>query len=262
MPAQSVRSRISLAVFLMILVTGLALPALAQPEAPKNLQYFPKDIERQELIGYMRDFSFALGVACTHCHGTEEQTGFRLKGVDFSLDLKPAKAKAREMLRMTEQINAKLLAQIPASKLDLKVSCFTCHSGLALPETIEARVLRVLEADGVDAAVEDYRATRERYFGSAAYNFREQPLVEVAGDLHEAGKYKAAVAISRLNLEFHAESGQSKFRLAEAYFELGDTKQAREIYEKILEDRPNDQRVRERLKKLEKASQAEPVDKS
>src|SRR5262245_50489492 len=128
------------------MIAGLALAAEGQPEAPKNLKYFPKDITRDELIGKMRQFSFALGVPCTHCHGTAEQTTFDLLGVDFSTDLKPTKNKARDMLRMTDEINSKLLAKIPHSDLNLKVACVTCHSGLALPETIEARVLRNVKA--------------------------------------------------------------------------------------------------------------------
>jgi tetratricopeptide (TPR) repeat protein len=234
----------------MAFLVGPGVCSADEPEPPKNLQYFPKDIEREVLIDAMRDFSFALGVACTHCHGTEEQTGYSLKGVDFALDLKPTKAKAREMLRMTEQINTKLLSQIPSSPLDLKVSCFTCHSGLSLPETIQARVLRTIEAKGLEAALEDYRATRERHYGDAAYDFGQQPLVEAAATLHEREQYEAAAALSRLNLEFHPRSGQSSFRLAEAYLALGQKESARALYTELLERRPGDRRARERLEEL------------
>src|SRR5262245_57338383 len=147
-------------VLLSVGFAGVAGAADAPPEAPKNLKYFPKDISRPDLIAKMRQFSFALGVACTHCHGTKEQTGFDLQGVDFSTDLKPTKDKARAMLRMTEEINTKQLAPMPHSELNLKVTCFTCHSGLALPETIEDRVLRTVKAGGASAAVDDYRKVR------------------------------------------------------------------------------------------------------
>ena len=248
MPRTPVPSLVASVLLLSLLKTS---PAFPEDEKPKNLQVFPKDTERQELIGHMRDFAFALGVACTHCHGTEEQTGYNLNGVDFSLDIKPAKAKAREMIRMTEQINSKLLANIPASPLDLQVTCFTCHSGLALPETIEARVRRILDAEGLEAALEDYRAVRKRHHGSAAYNFKVQPLVEVAEQLQNEGKYQEAAAISQLNLEFHSKSGQTKFRLAEAYFALGKKEEARKLYREILERRPNDRRAKARLDELD-----------
>jgi len=241
---------VALCTFVVIVTVGGGPTAAEEDRSPKNLQFFPKDMKREDLIPLMRNFSFALGVACTHCHGTEEQTGFNLSGVDFSLDIKPAKEKARSMLRMTDEINKKLLAPIPASSLDLKVRCFTCHSGLPLPESIEDRVLRKIYAKGIDSAIEDYRAVREDYHGSAAYNFLQQPLVEVASALHGDGQYKEAAAISKLNLEFHPESGQSRFRLAEAYFQLGDKESARRTYREILSVRPEDKRVLARLEEL------------
>ena len=233
-------------------VAGVAGTSHAQSEAPKNLKYFPKDITRPELISKMRQFSFALGAPCTHCHGTLEQTGFDLTGVDFSTDLKPTKTKARDMLRMTDEINTKLLAPMKHSELNLKVTCFTCHSGLALPESIEARVLRTAKSGGAKAAVEDYRKTREQYFGSAAYNFKEQPLVEVASALREGGQLEAAVEIAKLNLEFYPDSGQSKLGLAEAYFGLGDTKNARPLYEAMLQARPGAKNIQARLDEIDK----------
>jgi tetratricopeptide (TPR) repeat protein len=157
---------------------------------------------------------------------------------------------------MTDEINTKLLAPIPHSELNLKVTCFTCHSGLALPETIEARVLRNVKTGGASAAVADYRTVREQYYGSAAYNFKEQPLVEVASSLREGGQFEAAVAISKLNLEFYPESGQSKLGLAEAYFGLGDTKNARPLYEAMLKARPGAKNVQARLDEIDKLESA------
>ena len=237
-------------------VAGPAYGQQVRSDETKNLQFFPKETKRSELMPQMRQFSFALGVACTYCHGTEEQTGFDLRGVDFSTDPKPTKAKARDMLRMVEAINSQLLPKVShRSEHHFKVSCFTCHSGIPLPETIEARVLRTIEADGFEAAVKEYRSLREKHLGSAAYNFKEQPLVEVAAELHDNGKYEAAVAISLMNLEFHPESGQSKFRLAEAYAESGAKDKARQIYEEFLKERPNDRRLKERLEALAEPEQ-------
>ena len=34
----------------------------------QNLQLYPTDIERKELIDMLREFTRALGVRCTHCH--------------------------------------------------------------------------------------------------------------------------------------------------------------------------------------------------
>lgn len=222
------------------------------PDAAKNLKYFPKNTPRSEIIAQMREFSFALGVACTHCHGTEEQTGFDLAGVDFSLDLKPAKETAREMLRMVDEINSGLLSKVSRrSDLNLDVSCFTCHSGIPLPERIESRVLRKIDNDGLQSALKDYRSLRRDYHGSAAYNFKEQPLVEVASALQRSEKHGAAAAICQMNLEFHPGSVQSKFRLAEAFAESGETEQARKIYRELLKSRRGDRRLKQRLRDLD-----------
>jgi tetratricopeptide (TPR) repeat protein len=179
-----------------------------------------------------------------------------MTGVDFSTDLKPTKLKARDMLRMTDEINTKLLAPMPHSELNLRATCFTCHSGLALPEPIEARVLRIVKSGGVTAAVADYRTVREQYYGSAAYNFKEQPLVEVASSLRDGGQFDAAVGICKLNLEFYPESGQSKFGLAESYFGLGDIKSARPLYEEMLKARPGAKNIQARLDEIDKRERA------
>ena len=47
-------------------------PAGGPPPPPKNLQVFPKDIPRPQLIANMKLFSQSLGVRCTHCHVGEE----------------------------------------------------------------------------------------------------------------------------------------------------------------------------------------------
>ncbi len=244
------------ALVLLAILAGTAAGPAAQEERSdetKNLQYFPKGTKRSELIPQMRQFSFALGVPCTHCHGTKEQTGFDLRGVDFSLDIKPTKMVARDMLRMVDEINSNLLPKISQrSDLNLKVTCFTCHSGMPLPDTVEARVRRMIDKEGLEAAIADYRKLRERYYGSAAYNFKEQPLVEVAAELRRDGKFDAAVAISRLNLEFVPDSMQSKFQLAEAYAASGDKENARRIFQELLEANPDNPRLKQRIEELDK----------
>ncbi|HSR53368.1 MAG TPA: c-type cytochrome [Acidobacteriota bacterium] len=246
---------------LMVLALGAAAAATAffsqpiqaqqQEDGFKNLQYFPSDISRPELIGRMRNFSFALGAPCTHCHGTEEQTGFNLQGVDFSLDIKPTKAKAREMLKIVDAINGELLSGLSSrSDRGLEVSCFTCHSGAPLPETVEHRVLRVVAEQGAEAAVDDYRKLRERYFGSAAFNFKEQPLVEVSSELFRQDQAEASLKIAQLNLEFHPRSRQSVWRAAQAHERLGNIEKAREGYQKLLELAPNHPLARKALENL------------
>ena len=42
-----------------------------QVPAPKNLQFFPKDMTGQQILPIMQNFNAALGVNCTYCHNSE-----------------------------------------------------------------------------------------------------------------------------------------------------------------------------------------------
>src|SRR5262249_31198753 len=103
----------------MSALLALATSAAAQQQqqgAPEwkahNLQLCPADIQREVLQQRMREFSFALGVRCQYCHFGGD--GISFDGVDFSSDAKPAKNKARAMLKMTDQLNRTVLPQVPS----------------------------------------------------------------------------------------------------------------------------------------------------
>ena len=80
--------------------------------AARTCSIYPRDIPRPALIQRMREFSFALGVRCQYCHTGGDGVSF--DGVVFSSDEKPAKVKARAMLRMADQLNNTMLAQLPS----------------------------------------------------------------------------------------------------------------------------------------------------
>jgi hypothetical protein len=107
--------------------TPAARPA---PPPPKNLQVFPKDIPRPELIANMKFFSQSLGVRCTFCHvGVEGQPS----SMDFASDTKKEKLVARKMLVMVHAINQQYFRVTDFSQA--KVTCVTCHHGSPHPET-------------------------------------------------------------------------------------------------------------------------------
>ena len=118
-----------------VAVAQAAQPAPATPAAapppPKNLQVFPKDISRADLISNMRFFSQSLGVRCTFCHvGIEGQPPSTF---DFASDAKKEKVTARKMLVMAHRINSQDFGiQAPGEP---KVTCFTCHRGSTKPLT-------------------------------------------------------------------------------------------------------------------------------
>src|SRR5262245_45373280 len=88
--------------------------AAPAPEPPKNLQVLPKDMPRPQVIAVMQAFTAGLGVGCVHCH-------VEVPGAlpDFASDDKPEKKTARTMMRMTTDVNAKLVAELgkPAAEL-------------------------------------------------------------------------------------------------------------------------------------------------
>lgn len=97
----------------------------------KNLQVFPKDISRADLISNMKFFAQSLGVRCTFCHvGTEGQP---LSTFDFASDARTEKLTARKMLVMVHRINSQDFGIQMGG--EPKVTCFTCHRGATKPLT-------------------------------------------------------------------------------------------------------------------------------
>jgi hypothetical protein len=120
--------------------------AAAAPQGFKNLQVFPRNIPREELIASMRIFTRSLGVRCDHCHvvtATEPK-----QVLDFPSDAKEEKKIARVMLRMTMELDGTWMPRVAAAEghpgtpkmvppqqaVTGRVGCWTCHRGKAEPE--------------------------------------------------------------------------------------------------------------------------------
>jgi hypothetical protein len=69
----------------------------------------------------MQEITFALGVGCVYCHDLN----------DLSLDTKPKKLKARMMLEMVRDINAKF------GDGETHVTCWTCHHASTTPQVAQ-----------------------------------------------------------------------------------------------------------------------------
>ncbi|HJQ36069.1 MAG TPA: c-type cytochrome [Thermoanaerobaculia bacterium] len=100
-----------------ILVVLFVLPALANAQPLKNLQILT-GISRPELERVMNQMRAGLGVHCHYCHAS---------GEGAESDARPQKARAREMLRMVIDLNARHFGGQPV------VTCFTCHNGKPRP---------------------------------------------------------------------------------------------------------------------------------
>jgi hypothetical protein len=132
---------LSVAVVIVILSGSIAVAQAPEPQrgrggppAPmKNLQVLPKDMPQPQVIAIMRAFNAALGVECGHCH-VWTKPGAPTN--DMAADTKVEKAVAREMMRMTTEINTKVAASIKKSADQIaRVECATCHRGAAIPVT-------------------------------------------------------------------------------------------------------------------------------
>jgi photosynthetic reaction center cytochrome c subunit len=66
----------------------------------------------------MQNITFALGVGCIYCHDLN----------NLALDTKPQKVKARMMLEMVRDINAKF------GDGKTHVTCWTCHHASTMPQ--------------------------------------------------------------------------------------------------------------------------------
>lgn len=235
------------------LVAILASTTHAQiPEKFENLQVFPRDVPRGELVQRMREFSFALGVRCEHCH-VEPSDGVTNR---YKSDERPAKAQARAMLRMVTTINGSLLTQLPSHATPaVKVDCVTCHRGLALPKTLQTTLFEVATTDGAAAAAARYRELRKTQMGTGRYNFGEWETNELARRLAEAGNTDGAITMLQTHAEFYPASADIDVMLGELYLKRGEKDTALVRFRAALTKAPDHTRARQRVQELEGTKQ-------
>lgn len=219
------------------------------PERFQNLQVLPAGIARDSLVQIMRGFSFALGVRCQYCHAGGDGVSFA--GVSFESDEKPAKQKARFMIRMVDSLNRFVLAAIPGrSDPPVSIQCVTCHRGLSKPATLEAVLMRTIERSGVDSAIRQYRGLRERSALNGYFDFTEWRVNELARHLVAAGKIPEAIAILEMNAEFNPRSVSIQLELGDLYRQLGERDKAITAFQRALQLNPDNQQARQRLTDL------------
>jgi tetratricopeptide (TPR) repeat protein len=226
-----------------------ALPAGAQvPDKFTNLQYFPKTISRQDLLGNMRGFSFSLGVRCQFCHAGKG--GDKLDQVDFASDEKDTKKTARAMLRMVDAINQEYIAKMGRTS-PIRVECVTCHHQLSIPKTMNALLEETIDKKDIQAAIVLYRDLRKNNLGSGQYDFGETSLNILTENLLKQNKAKEAVAIMELNVEVNTPpSGWAYNLLAMSHVANKEVEKAKADYQKILELNPQDEWAKKQLEQL------------
>jgi tetratricopeptide (TPR) repeat protein len=232
-----------------MLLSLAALPAGAQvPDKFTNLQYFPKTISRQELVGNMRGFSFSLGVRCQFCHAGKD--GNKLDQLDFASDEKDTKKTARAMLRMVDAINQEYIAKMGRTS-PVRVECVTCHHQLSIPKTMNALLAETIDKKDIQAAIVLYRDLRKNDLGSGQYDFGETSLNILTESLLKQNKAKEAVAIMELNVEVNTPpSGWAYNLLAMSHVANKEVEKAKADYQKILELNPQDEWAKKQLEQL------------
>jgi hypothetical protein len=243
--------RLSLVAFALLLAPPALFsqpPGRWPPDSLVNLQVFPRTTPVMEVIGAMRNATFALGVRCQFCHVGEE--GMPLERFDFASDEKRTKLVARQMMRMVQEINRRLDTLPGRAAGGLEVSCATCHRGVTRPQPLSTLIADAALAAGSDSAARAYRALRERFHGRDAYDFGEGSLNTAAFRLGRAGKYDDAFALLRLNEEmFPKSSGMYVFR-GNINLMKGDTTAAEAAFREALARDPSNNEARGRLRAI------------
>lgn len=213
----------------------IALPAVSQnPDAMMNMQ----------------EIAQGLGVQCSFCHPRMGSRNMQLPPADGPENAPSKMAIAGAMMTMTRDLNAKILSATgkPATEVT-RVTCRTCHRGVAIPGQLSDIVAKTVLQSGPDAAVAQYRDLRAQYYGRDAYDFGEDTLLNAGAQIVRV-KPAASIPILRLNLEFYPKSVRSYTQIAFAYTRSLDDEDAISALEKALEIEPDNGVVKGQLEQL------------
>ena len=184
------------------------------PEEPENLQVLGDEFKGAKLGEVMRGFATSLGVRCEHCHVGD---GMDLTTFDFAADDKPAKHKARLMLEMVAAMNDDYLSRLSEIETrdepQLQVECITCHRGQPRPVMLGDLLEQKVHTEGIEAAIAEYRALRERYYGGFSYDFSSGVLTGLGERLSKAGDHETGIRFVKLEIEFNGETPSAYYTL-------------------------------------------------
>jgi tetratricopeptide (TPR) repeat protein len=217
------------------------------PPPISNLQVFPKDTPRPQLIQAMQGFAQALGVQCNYCHVQEGRGGRN----DMASDEKPTKKTARQMMLLARDINEKLPAAVGKSAdATTRVVCATCHRGVAMPRQLADIVTDAAAAGGAAAGLAKYRELRAQYYGGQSYDFSEAGLLVAAQRATADSRPDDALAYLQANLEYYPKSARTYLLMSQVHMTKSDKAAAIKDLEKAIEIDPNNGQAKAQLQQL------------
>jgi hypothetical protein len=234
----------------------------AQPApAPQNLQVLAKDTPQAQVLQVMQTFAAGLGVQCGYCHaqaaapeggrGGRGGRGGAPPAFDFPADDKPQKKAARQMMLMVRDINPKVAAAVgKQADAATRVSCVTCHRGVAIPKQLGDILDQTTMEKGTPAAIAQYRELRKQYFAAQAYDFSESSLVTYAQRATQANKPDDAMAWLQVNLDYFPLSSRTYAGLSQAQQRKNDKDAALKSLEKAVELDPQNAQLKRQLDQL------------
>ena len=226
-------------------VTGTV--TVAPPPPMTNLQVFPKDTPRPQVVAAMQQFTQALGVRCEYCHVDDPATK-----VDMASDEKQTKKTARAMMLMSRDIMVKL-PEITGKSADAvtRVGCVTCHRGVAIPKQLADILAETASAKGTPAAIAEYKDLRGRYYGGMAYDFSENGLLNLVQ--RPGVKTEDAIAWLQLNLDYYPKSARTYLIMSLVHQRANDHDAAVKDVEKAIELDPANPQAKQALQRLKGA---------
>jgi len=222
-------------------------PGGQAPPPMTNLQVFPKDTPRPQVLQTMQAFTQALGVECSYCHVQEGRGGRN----DLASDEKATKKAARGMMLLAREINDKLPPAVgKAADSTTRVACATCHRGVPIPKQIADIVTEAGASGGATAGLAKFRELRERFFGGQSYDFSEASLVVIAQRANAAQKADDALAYLQANLEYYPKSVRTYLTMSAVHNAKGDKDTAIKDLERALQLDPQNAQAQRQLQML------------
>jgi tetratricopeptide (TPR) repeat protein len=225
----------------------LVAAAASAQDAPKNLKVLPADWTRPQVVQMMQNFTTALHVTCEFCHVMEPGAP-----PNFASDEKKLKNIARAMLKITQDLNARLPKDFNMDAKDVtRIGCITCHRGVPDPKQLSEILAKTSADKGFAAAAAQYDNLKSKYYGAQAYDFSEDGLIATATPLI-ANRTDEAIQFLNLNLALFPQSVRTYVALAQAQAAKNDHPAAIASVEKALAIDPKNNQAQRLLAELKK----------